>query len=106
MAPAAERLRERLADVAITSPVIPVLNNVDVATPADANSIRDALVRQAFSPVRWIETIRHMHANGIEAVYEMGPGKVLAGLVKRIEGSLAIEAITDAGKLQQAIAQA
>jgi [acyl-carrier-protein] S-malonyltransferase len=105
MAPAAERLRERLAGVTIKTPVIPVLNNVDVATPSDPDAIRDALVRQAFSPVRWIETIRHMHANGIEAVYEFGPGKVLAGLVKRIEGSLAIEAITDAGKLQQVAAQ-
>ncbi|HSD36139.1 MAG TPA: ACP S-malonyltransferase [Rhodocyclaceae bacterium] len=100
MKPAAERLRERLASVAIAVPSIPVLNNVDVATPADPDSIRDALVRQAFSPVRWIETIKHMHADGIEAVYEFGPGKVLAGLVKRIEGSLAIEAITDASKLQ------
>jgi [acyl-carrier-protein] S-malonyltransferase len=101
MRPAAERLRERLASVTINAPVIPVLNNVDVATPSDPDAIRDALVRQAFSPVRWIETIKYMHANGIEAVYEMGPGKVLAGLVKRIEGSLAIEAITDAAKLQQ-----
>jgi len=100
MKPAAERLRERLASVAIAVPSIPVLNNVDVATPADPDSIRDALVRQAFSPVRWIETIKCMHADGIEAVYEFGPGKVLAGLVKRIEGSLAIEAITDDSKLQ------
>jgi [acyl-carrier-protein] S-malonyltransferase len=100
MKPAAERLRERLASVAIAVPSIPVLNNVDVATPADPDSIRDALVRQAFSPVRWIETIKRMHADGVEGVYEFGPGKVLAGLVKRIEGSLAIEAITDASKLQ------
>ena len=106
MKPAAERLRERLAGVAITVPTIPVLNNVDVATTANPDEIRDALVRQAFSPVRWIETIRRMHADGIEAVYEFGPGKVLAGLVKRIEGSLAIEAIVDAGRLQQAAAQA
>jgi len=106
MTPAAERLRERLAGVAIATPVIPVLNNVDVAALSDPDSIRDALVRQAFSPVRWIETIRHMHVNGIEAVYEFGPGKVLSGLVRRIEGALDIEAITDAGRLQQAAAQA
>ncbi|MDB5799804.1 MAG: fabD [Rhodocyclales bacterium] len=105
MKPAAERLRERLAGVAIATPKIPVLNNVDVATPADADAIRDALVRQAFSPVRWIETIRRMHADGIEAVYEFGPGKVLAGLVRRIEGSLAIEAVIDAARLQQVAAQ-
>lgn len=101
MKPAAERLRERLAMVEILSPKIPVLNNVDVATPAEPDAIRDALVRQAFSPVRWIETIKHMRASGVEAVYEFGPGKVLAGLVKRIDGSLAIEAIVDAAKLQQ-----
>lgn len=106
MKPAAERLRERLAGVAISVPTIPVLNNVDVATTANPDEIRDALVRQAFSPVRWIETIRRMHADGIEAVYEFGPGKVLAGLVKRIEGSLAIEAIVDAARLQQAATQA
>jgi [acyl-carrier-protein] S-malonyltransferase len=102
MKPAAERLRERLADVAVSTPKIPVLNNVDVAMPTEPEAIRDALVRQAFSPVRWIETIRRMHADGIEAVYEFGPGKVLAGLVKRIEGSLAIEAVIDAARLQQA----
>lgn len=101
MLPAAERLRERLASVAFAVPTIPVLNNVDVATPSDSDAIRDALVRQASSPVRWIEIIRAMHADGIEAVYEFGPGKVLAGLVKRIEGSLAIEAVVDAAKLQQ-----
>lgn len=105
MMPAAVRLRERLANVAIVAPTIAVLNNVDVATPADPDAIRDALVRQAFSPVRWIETIRRMHGEGIEAVYEFGPGKVLAGLVKRSEGSLAIEAVVDAARLQQHAAQ-
>ncbi len=102
MKPAAERLRERLAGVTVSTPEIPVLNNVDVAMPTEPEAIRDALVRQAFSPVRWIETIRRMHADGIEAVYEFGPGKVLAGLVKRIESSLAIEAVIDAARLQQA----
>jgi [acyl-carrier-protein] S-malonyltransferase len=102
MKPAAERLREYLSSVTVTTPQIPVLNNVDVATPADPDAIRDALVRQAYSPVRWIETIQRMHADGIEAVYEFGPGKVLAGLVKRIESSLTIETIVDAAKLQAA----
>ncbi|MDB5814579.1 MAG: fabD [Rhodocyclales bacterium] len=106
MRPAAERLRERLASVAVAVPKIPVLNNVDVAMPTEPDAIRDALVRQAFSPVRWIETVKCMHADGIEAVYEFGPGKVLAGLVRRIEGALAIEAIVDAARLQAAATQA
>lgn len=101
MQPAAERLKERLATVAFAAPNIPVLNNVDVAPLSEPEAIRDALVRQAFSPVRWIETVRRMHADGVEAIYEFGPGKVLAGLVKRIEGSLTIEALVDAAKLQQ-----
>ncbi|MDB5888010.1 MAG: fabD, partial [Rhodocyclales bacterium] len=106
MKPAAERLRERLASVAVAVPKIPVLNNVDVAMPTEPDAIRDALVRQAFSPVRWIEMVKRMHADGIEAVYEFGPGKVLAGLVRRIEGALAIEAIVDAARLQAAATQA
>jgi [acyl-carrier-protein] S-malonyltransferase len=101
MKPAAEKLAVRLAETAVSTPLIPVLNNVDVAVLSEPDAIRDALVRQAFSPVRWIETIRTMHADGIEAVYEFGPGKVLAGLVKRIEGSLAIETLVDAAGLQQ-----
>jgi len=100
MQPAADKLRERLASITVSAPKIPVLNNVDVACLADPEAIRDALVRQACSPVRWIETIRSMHSDGVEAVYEFGPGKVLAGLVKRIEGSLAIEALTDAAGIQ------
>ncbi|GAA5168304.1 ACP S-malonyltransferase [Viridibacterium curvum] len=101
MKPAAEKLAARLADVSVQAPQIPVLNNVDVAALSDPAAIRDALVRQAYSPVRWIETIRSMHADGVQAVYEFGPGKVLAGLVKRIEGSLTIEALVDAAGVQQ-----
>ncbi|MFT4173129.1 MAG: ACP S-malonyltransferase [Rhodocyclaceae bacterium] len=103
MKPAAERLAERLAQTDIAAPALPVLNNVDVATPSDPIAIREALVRQAYSPVRWIETVQAMRAAGIEAVYEFGPGKVLAGLVKRIDGELAIEAIVDADSLKRVL---
>lgn len=101
MKPAADKLAARLADVMVNKPLVPVINNVDVQALDEPAAIRDALVRQAYSPVRWIETIRGMHANGTEAVYEFGPGKVLAGLVKRVEGSLAIEALVDAAGMQQ-----
>jgi [acyl-carrier-protein] S-malonyltransferase len=103
MKPAAEKLGQRLAQTEISAPVVPVLNNVDVATPTDPAAIREALVRQAYSPVRWIETVQAMRAAGIEAVYEFGPGKVLAGLVKRIDGELAIEAVVDADSLKRVL---
>ena len=104
MRPAAERLQERLSDVVFSKPRIPVLNNVDVAVYDDTDRIRDALVRQAFSPVRWIETIQAIAARDVGQVYECGPGKVLAGMSKRIESALVGGAIADADGLQQAIA--
>lgn len=104
MRPAAERLAERLADISLNVPQIPVLNNVDVACYDDPARIRDALVRQAYSPVRWIETIQAMASRGISQVFECGPGKVLAGMVKRIDGSLQGAAIADAAGLEQALA--
>ncbi|MGC3964372.1 MAG: ACP S-malonyltransferase [Rhodocyclaceae bacterium] len=103
MKPAAEKLAARLAEVEFAAPSIPVLNNVDVALPTDPAAIRDALVRQAYSPVRWIETVRAMRAAGVEAVYEFGPGKVLAGLVKRIEGDLEIDAVVDADSFKRVL---
>lgn len=103
MKPAAERLRVRLAEIAIGQPQIAVLNNVDVAVVDEPDAIRDALVRQAFSPVRWIETIQAMAARGVSRVYECGPGKVLAGMTKRISGDLQGGAIADAAGLQQAL---
>jgi [acyl-carrier-protein] S-malonyltransferase len=103
MKPAAERLRARLAEIAINQPQIPVLNNVDVAVVDEPDAIRDALVRQAFSPVRWIETIQAIAARGVSRVYECGPGKVLAGMTKRISGDLQGGAIADAAGLQQAL---
>lgn len=103
MRPAAERLQARLADVAINKPEIPVLNNVDVAVYDDPAQIRDALVRQAYSPVRWIETIRAMAGRGVGQVFECGPGKVLAGLSKRIESSVKGAAIADAAGMAECI---
>jgi [acyl-carrier-protein] S-malonyltransferase len=89
MRPAAERLRERLADVPIAAPTIDVVNNIDVAAPRDPQAIRDALYRQAFGPVRWVEVVRAIHARGVGVALECGPGKVLAGMVKRIEPTMA-----------------
>ncbi|MDY0012421.1 MAG: ACP S-malonyltransferase [Rhodocyclaceae bacterium] len=103
MKPAAERLKARLVDIPVSAPRIPVLNNVDVAVYDDPDRIRDALVRQAYSSVRWIESVQAMAARGIRQVYECGPGKVLAGMTKRIEGSLTGGAIADAAGLQQAL---
>ncbi len=104
MKPAAERLAERLAAVAIAAPSIAVLNNVDVATCAEPEKIRDALVRQAYSPVRWIETVREMAARGMNPIFECGPGKVLAGMNKRIAKEVQGGAIHDAASLTQSIA--
>jgi [acyl-carrier-protein] S-malonyltransferase len=84
MRPAAEKLRERLANVSFARPRIPVVNNVDVAFPDDASGWRDALFRQAFMPVRWVECMQAIRTRGVEIVVECGPGKVLAGLAKRI----------------------
>jgi [acyl-carrier-protein] S-malonyltransferase len=85
MRPAAERLREKLAAVSMAAPRVPVVNNIDVAAPADADAIRDALYRQAFGPVRWVEVVQALRARGLTHFVECGPGKVLAGMVKRID---------------------
>ena len=88
MKPAADRLREKLAATAIAVPTLPVVNNIDVAVEIDADRIRDALYRQAFGPVRWVECVRAIHARGIDTLVECGPGKVLAGMTKRIDAAL------------------
>jgi [acyl-carrier-protein] S-malonyltransferase len=88
MRPAAERLAARLADVAFVPPRIPVLHNVDVAEKSDPEAIRAALARQAASPVRWVETIEAFAARGVTHVVECGPGRVLAGMTKRIDRNL------------------
>ena len=85
MKPAADRLRERLASANFKAPAIPVVNNIDVKVESDVTAIRDALYRQAFGPVRWVETVQAIRARGVTHFIECGPGKVLAGMVKRIE---------------------
>ncbi|MBV6476053.1 MAG: ACP S-malonyltransferase [Rhodocyclaceae bacterium] len=104
MKPAAERLRQRLAELNLSPPRIPVVNNADVTCLSDPQQIRDALVRQAASPVRWVETMQAMASQGISHVYECGPGKVLAGLVKRCADGLAGGAMADLAGLEAALA--
>ena len=89
MQPAAEALRQRLADGAFAAPRIPLVNNIDVAVQTDPTAIRDALYRQAFGPVRWVEVVQALRARGVSHVVECGPGKVLAGMVKRIDADAA-----------------
>ena len=101
--PAADRLAERMKGIAFNAPRIPVVNNVDVAVATDPAQIKDALARQACNPVRWVEVIRYMAAAGVTHVVECGPGKVLAGLMKRIDGNLRGFAITNPHALQQAL---
>ena len=93
MQPAAEKLATVLEEVAIQPPQIPVINNVDVAMPTDPAAIRSALVRQLHSPVRWVETVHKMAADGVDRLIECGPGKVLVGLNKRIERNMAAQAV-------------
>lgn len=104
MQPAAERLQAALAALDFKSPAIPVLNNVDVAVVTDPAGIKAALVRQAASPVRWVETIRAMQAAGITQVFECGPGKVLAGLTKRCADGLAGGAMNDLASVESTLA--
>jgi [acyl-carrier-protein] S-malonyltransferase len=99
MRPAAERLRERLATLDLRPPQIPLINNIDVAVQTDPAQIRDALVRQAFGPVRWVECVLAIKARGLSSLVECGPGKVLAGLVKRIDPTLTGYAMYDPGTL-------
>jgi [acyl-carrier-protein] S-malonyltransferase len=102
MKPAAERLRVRLADTPIATPAIPVIHNIDVQSHADPQAIRDALYRQAAGAVRWVETVLEMKARGVGLVLECGPGKVLAGLTKRIDAALISGNISDPATLAQA----
>lgn len=103
--PASDRLRDYLAKVAVQVPTIPLVNNVDVAVASDPAAIKDALVRQAASPVRWVESVQAMAAAGVTHLVECGPGKVLAGLTKRIDGNLTALSITDPASVQDALAQ-
>jgi [acyl-carrier-protein] S-malonyltransferase len=101
--PASDQLREYLSGIAFAAPAIPLVNNVDVAIVVDPASIKDALVRQAASPVRWVESINAIAASGITHVVECGPGKVLTGLTKRINGDLVGEAFYDQESLDKVL---
>jgi [acyl-carrier-protein] S-malonyltransferase len=101
--PASDRLRDYMADLNFAAPRIPLINNVDVAMVSDPAAIKDALVRQAASPVRWVETVQKIAAEGATHVIECGPGKVLTGLTKRIDGNLAGETIVDQASLDKVL---
>ncbi len=101
--PAADKLAQRLAELPLAAPQIPVINNVDVTIENDADKIRDALIRQAYSPVRWVETIRRIADMGVTTVVECGPGKVLAGLTKRCATTLSSTALADLASVDNAL---
>jgi [acyl-carrier-protein] S-malonyltransferase len=101
MKPAADKLQEKLAGVRFAVPQIPVINNIDVAVEAEPDRIRAALYRQAFGPVRWVECVQAIKTRGLATVVECGPGKVLAGMVKRIDAELTGVALFDPASLAQ-----
>lgn len=103
MEPAAHKLADALAKIKIHTPEIPVLHNVDVKTHTEAGAIRAVLVKQLYSPVRWVETVQHIAAQGINLSIECGPGKVLAGLCKRIVKELEVISIGESEALQKAL---
>jgi [acyl-carrier-protein] S-malonyltransferase len=102
MKPAAERLREKLQSVTLTVPRIPVVNNIDAAVQTDPQALRDALYRQAFGPVRWVEVVQALRARGLTHVLECGPGKVLSGLVKRVDADAVSMTVFDPATLAEA----
>lgn len=102
MKPAAERLKARLADTPFNAPAIPIVNNVDVRCESDPARVRDALYRQAFGPVRWVEVVQALRAQGATHVFECGPGKVLTGMVKRIDGDAVTATVLDMESLAEA----
>ncbi|HEX7644635.1 MAG TPA: ACP S-malonyltransferase [Burkholderiaceae bacterium] len=101
--PASDRLRPYLANVPFSAPLIPLVNNVDVAVVNEPEAIRDALVRQAACPVRWVESVQRMADSGVTHVIECGPGKALAGMVKRINDTLVGDAIVDQASLDKVL---
>ncbi|MBU1620793.1 MAG: ACP S-malonyltransferase [Gammaproteobacteria bacterium] len=104
MKPAADKLANDLNSIAFHTAVIPVVNNVDVVAALDAETIKDALVRQLYSPVRWTESIEFLAAQGVDTVIELGAGKVLSGLIKRINKELNTASVTDVASLEDALA--
>lgn len=105
MKPAADKLAIALQGIAFNAPQFPVVNNVDVKAETSPDAIRDALVRQLYSPVRWSESVEFMAGEGIEHLLEVGPGKVLTGLTKRIVDTMTAAAINDAASVSAALAQ-
>lgn len=105
MKPAAEQLEATLAGIELNAPEVPVLNNVDVETPADAAAVKSALVRQLYSPVRWTESVTKLADDGVTEAYEVGPGIVLTGLIKRAEKRMTIKAVNSA-EAAESLAQA
>ncbi len=105
MKPAADQLKVRLIETHVAAPSIPVLNNVDVRRETDAQLIRDALYRQAFAPVRWVEIVRAIRAQGITHIFECGPGKALSGMVKRIDADAVTGTVLDPETLAEVRAQ-
>ena len=103
--PAGERLGQALKGITLRSPSIPLVNNVDVAVESDPARIADALVRQAYGPVRWVEVVGKLAELGVDRVIEFGPGKVLAGLVGRIDRSIKVHAVYDPATLQAVLAE-
>lgn len=103
MKPAAEKLAAALAGITVSAPVIPVINNVDVVAESEPAQIKEALVRQLFSPVRWTDTVASMAESGVELALEMGPGKVLSGLAKRIDKRVEGVAANDPASVQELV---
>ncbi|HGE8426325.1 TPA: ACP S-malonyltransferase [Serratia marcescens] len=105
MKPAADKLAVALQDITFNAPQVPVVNNVDVRTENDPETIRSALVRQLYSPVRWTESVEFIAAQGVTSLLEVGPGKVLTGLTKRIVDTLTAAAVNDTASLSAALEQ-
>ncbi|HGM7259845.1 TPA: ACP S-malonyltransferase [Serratia marcescens] len=105
MQPAADKLAVALQDITFNAPQVPVVNNVDVRTENDPEAIRSALVRQLYSPVRWTESVEFIAAQGVTSLLEVGPGKVLTGLTKRIVDTLTAAAVNDTASLSAALEQ-
>ena len=101
MKPAADRLRDRLARAAIAAPRLPLVNNIDAAVASDAASIRDALYRQAFGAVRWVDVVQALRRRGVSHIIECGPGKVLTGMVKRIDPEAVTASLFDPASLAE-----
>ena len=101
MKPAAQALRERLAGVRLQTPRVPVVNNIDVAVQTEPEALRDALVRQASGPVRWVEVMQALRARGLNHIVECGPGKVLAGMARRLDAEVVAAAVHDPASLAE-----